>query len=107
MIKQLRAFTVFLEETREHINWTRAFLSNGGIASPSSVKEAERRFHTIKGGAGFFGLTDVEKLAASLEKFFSTVSASSNNGLEGAVIESLNQLEKRIVDLASQQIADE
>jgi len=40
---------------------------------PEEVNNAYRYLHTIKGSAGMFGMTDVERLAHELEAIFSDV----------------------------------
>jgi len=63
-----QAYRTFLEECSKHITRFDELLLH---ASPQpengELQVASRHFHTIKGGAGFFGLSDVANFAGALE----------------------------------------
>ena len=61
------AYKIFLEETRKHIAETRSSFGKGSDIEKPELEDAKVRFHRIRGGAGFFGLTDVEEKASKLE----------------------------------------
>jgi len=60
------AYRIFREELTKHLDAT-CTLFEGTEWTPEQLREASNRFHTIKGGAGFFRLTTVATLAGRLE----------------------------------------
>ena len=70
-----RAYGVFLEELSRHLGEVRIRLGRGDPIGSTEARELGERFHTIKGGAGFFGLHEIEQVAAGLEQIFLAPSA--------------------------------
>ena len=70
------AYKIFFDELQKHINATRAVF-DGESWSDELLKEAMGRFHTIRGGAGFFKLSKLSELAGKLE-----VALQSSGGAE-------------------------
>lgn len=60
------AYKIFFDELQKHINATRAVF-DGESWNDELLKEAMGRFHTIRGGAGFFKLSKLSELAGKLE----------------------------------------
>lgn len=80
-----RAYSLFRSEIGEHVERVRALLSRG---VPTTAEEAEvigRTCHTIKGGAGFFGLTEVARVAGTLEAIFLGEGERSREEIEVAL----------------------
>lgn len=88
---QGRAYGIFVSEIGRHLRWAHnTFDANHDLES-ESLQEARRRFHTIKGGAGFFGLDEIASTAERLQKFFSNASSE--------IIDDMEQARKWIVEL--------
>lgn len=62
-----KAYEIFVTEYLKHIDYIGAALKADSLDSEEQQK-LSRLFHTIKGGAGFFGFTTVHKTAGVLEK---------------------------------------
>jgi chemotaxis protein histidine kinase CheA len=60
------AYKIFFDELQKHINATRAVF-DGESWNDDLLREAMGRFHTIRGGAGFFKLSKLSELAGKLE----------------------------------------
>jgi HPt (histidine-containing phosphotransfer) domain-containing protein len=60
------AYRIFCDELSKHMEATRTLFITGDW-TPEQLRDASNRFHTIKGGAGFFRLTSVAVLAGQLE----------------------------------------
>ena len=65
-----QAYRIFLDEYDRHIASAATELSDVKSLNSDLCKRLSARFHTIKGGAGFFGFKEVTTHAAFLEKFF-------------------------------------
>lgn len=102
MTKQLRAYAVFLSETKQHLDWASVNLLNLIQQDFSKLKEAKRRFHTIKGGAGFFGLKEIERLAAELEEMLSSSDIAPLRDVETEMSDRLNQIQQSIIFLGNE-----
>lgn len=61
------AYRIFFEELHKHLDQTRHISEWSALPGSDTVYEACARFHTIKGGAGFFQLKDIALLAGRLE----------------------------------------
>lgn len=61
------AYRMFVEELQKHLDASKGFFALSEW-TPEQLKETSGRFHTIRGGAGFFKLTDLSALAGELEK---------------------------------------
>lgn len=64
------AYKIFYSEFAKHINAALAKLTPNVHLSADDLRELSGRFHTIKGGAGFFGLTEIVSFARILEDAF-------------------------------------
>ncbi len=61
---------VFLEEAREHLDGIEGDLlqlESRGASDPELVNKIFRAVHSVKGGAGFFGLTAIKTLSHAME----------------------------------------
>ena len=64
-----KAFVIFVEEFQGHLDvFNQASGAEDKLAEAS--EEISRRFHTIKGGAGFLQLSQVAEISAEGEKLF-------------------------------------
>lgn len=61
------AYKAFISEIAKHLEWVRENFFDDTFPDDETVYEASHRFHTIKGGAGFFNLTSIADTAAILE----------------------------------------
>lgn len=86
-----KAFETYVNEVKKHIDDARDALLGKGEFEASDVK---RKFHNIRGGAGFFGLNEVESVAREIENLLNksgTQSKKSRQKLLG-LIDSLKEL---------------
>ena len=60
------AYRIFMDELTKHLDATAALFASTDW-SPEQLQEASGRFHTIRGGAGFFRFTKLASLAGELE----------------------------------------
>ena len=65
-----KAFQVFRAELAKHLNSFEQALSDGSISDQAQYKRFSASFHTIRGGAGFFGLDGIASYAQRLEDLF-------------------------------------
>lgn len=63
----LKAYQIFVNEVEKHLESANRIFDGKTVPSPEMVYRAGASFHTIKGGAGFFGLNDIASTAAKLE----------------------------------------
>ena len=61
------AFKIFRVELDRYRKGFEEFLKLGGSQDPAMLKKFSASFHTIRGGAGFFGLDDIATFAGTLE----------------------------------------
>lgn len=59
------AYRIFFDELKKHVAATRTVFD--GELADDNLKEAMGRFHTIRGGAGFFKFSMISELAGKLE----------------------------------------
>lgn len=59
------AYRIFFDELKKHVDATRAVFDSELVED--ALKEAMGRYHTIRGGAGFFKFTVISELAGKLE----------------------------------------
>jgi chemotaxis protein histidine kinase CheA len=85
------AYRIFFDEVQKHLDGITVLCDRAEL-SAQEVAEAAGRFHTIKGGAGFFKLVELAGVAGALE-----------NGLKGVapaqIREKLCELEPLLVRL--------
>ncbi|PKM61808.1 MAG: chemotaxis protein CheA [Firmicutes bacterium HGW-Firmicutes-4] len=68
MLKNEDFIQEFVEEARDHLeNFERVVLTNLAEISAEQINDAFRAVHSIKGTAGFFGLTKIVTIAHSME----------------------------------------
>lgn len=63
-----KAYRLFLAELRKHIENSRALLFADRTPSCAELRQTAVTFHTIKGGSGFFGLSEIARVSAALEQ---------------------------------------
>lgn len=61
------AYRIFIDEITEHLTATEFVLNDFDRTDQLKLKDAKSRFHKIRGGAGFFGLSEIENVATDLE----------------------------------------
>lgn len=92
-VLNMRAYHVFVEELSKHLKFIRENIIKEPLPDEAS-RILAARFHTIKGGAGFFGLNQLMQLASELE----TELLRINPNLSETTVEKISQFEQ----LASQ-----
>ena len=71
------AYKIFYSEFARHIEAALEQLHAGTPLLKDDLRGLSGRFHTIKGGAGFFGLTEIVTLSRTLEDAFKEEEALS------------------------------
>ena len=71
------AYKLFVAELTKHLADAHATFGRAAQTDRSDFVRLSARFHTIKGGAGFFGLSRIAELAATLEDRFNQADADS------------------------------
>lgn len=69
------AYRIFFEEVQRHVDGITTLCNRADLSS-QEVAEAAGRFHTIKGGAGFFKLVELAGVAGALENGLKGVEAA-------------------------------
>ena len=64
---ETKAYSIFVSEVKRHIEGLEGLFSRTGANTEAELKEARISAHRLKGGAGFFGLTALGEVAATLE----------------------------------------
>ena len=65
-----KAYRLFRSECMQHVQEIERILESETGLSKVQCDSGRIRCHTMKGGAGFFGLEELAKCAAMLEKLF-------------------------------------
>jgi len=66
-----KAYALFLSELKSHLNLAKERFHSKKDVNLDDCEKTRSSFHTIKGGAGFFGLTEVAEAASKIESLFS------------------------------------
>lgn len=69
-LHKTRAYRLFLDELAAYLAEAKQNICLTEIVNEKFCREAARNFHTLKGGAGFFGLSAVAEYSANLEAIF-------------------------------------
>ena len=88
------AYKIFVDEVHRHLTETRIAFSEVELPRPD-LKATTVRFHQIRGGAGFFGLDDIEKTACEIEMILKALS-ETGEGEVSALRELYHQLEEHV-----------
>jgi chemotaxis protein histidine kinase CheA len=70
------AYRIFVVELEKHLTIARGILSSD-TPTPTEFVQVGASFHTIRGGAGFFGLNALAEVAGSLENLLIATKDSS------------------------------
>lgn len=62
-----KAYKLFQSELGKHLDSARSLVKGNRLPSIDECYQAGASFHTIRGGAGFFGLTELAQVAGNLE----------------------------------------
>ena len=93
-----KAYDVFIKELGKHMSQFDTLFHGDGPPTRDDIVKASASFHTIKGGAGFFGLAQIAKAAAALENLLNDPNFSLKTDMEK--VESLfDVLRKESIDL--------
>jgi HPt (histidine-containing phosphotransfer) domain-containing protein len=89
------AYRIFVEELAKHLAKADQVLVSDG-APANDLRDASNCFHTIKGGAGFFGLSEIAKVAGELEKLLLTADFQAKGGFDRSrnLVAQLHELSK-------------
>ncbi len=92
-----KAYRIFCEELQKHLEATSTMFITGDW-TPEQLREASNRFHTIKGGAGFFRLTSVASLAGELENLLGDTDPADL----AKMLDTLRDLDQKLRSAASE-----
>jgi two-component system, chemotaxis family, sensor kinase CheA len=104
---------MFVQEAAEHLETIEPDLltleENGDDTEPEIINRLFRGVHSIKGSAGFFGLTSITKLSHTMENLLgkvreSTISASP--AVTDSLLSGLDKLQTMIDDVAASDSVD-
>ncbi len=70
------AYKIFLEELIKHLANTKELLAHPEPLNSDQIRIVGSAFHTIKGGAGFFGLNEIADQAGVIESYFLKATSS-------------------------------
>ncbi len=80
-----KAFQVFRTELRKHLSSSELLILGSTEAlDVASLKRLSASFHTIRGGSGFFGLSEVAHLSEQLEELFGKENFDIKKDLDSA-----------------------
>jgi len=82
-----KAYQIFLSELARYVADSRYSIDCENPPEVAQLREIATGFHTVKGGAGFFGLSKIAESAAAIE----TIALQANRGVE-AIFELQSQL---------------
>lgn len=63
----VKAYRIYFDEIAKHLHEASSVLADATALSSESRYAVSARFHTIRGGAGFFGLSAIAEVAGKLE----------------------------------------
>lgn len=92
------AYKIFLSEFERHLAKSREVFADISLIEPDDIYRCAGAFHTIKGGAGFFGLKQIADIAGQLEKILCNPELNLENDFE-FVQELIFNLQKLGVEL--------
>ena len=88
-----KAYALFVDELDRHLTQARQKLLDEGKVNKETCQSVRSSFHTIKGGAGFFGFNDVAQAASQVENFL-TLPLSQINAQLADIKEKILHMEK-------------
>ncbi len=104
---------MFVQEAAEHLKTIEPDLlsleENGADTDPETINRLFRSVHSIKGSAGFFGLTNISKLSHTMENLMGKVRDKSivpGPEVCDSLLSGLSQLETMIDDVAESESVD-
>ncbi|MCB0335440.1 MAG: Hpt domain-containing protein [Bdellovibrionales bacterium] len=68
-----KAYQVFVEELNKGLDQCDSTLRSESPLDRQEIERLECEFHRVKGGAGFFGLQSISKLAGAAEELLKNV----------------------------------
>ena len=90
-----RAYAIFLEELRAQLLESKLLFSVSESMGVEDCENLRSAFHKIKGGAGFFQLTEVARLGAGIEAILKQ-GPDAANAARDEIRESLFEIEKQL-----------
>ncbi|MBF0434692.1 MAG: chemotaxis protein CheW [Magnetococcales bacterium] len=104
---------MFVQEASEHLETIEPDLltleENGDDTEPEIINRLFRGVHSIKGSAGFFGLTNITKLSHSMENLLGKVrerSMSASPAVTDSLLSGLDKLKAMISDVSASASVD-
>ncbi|HAT49910.1 MAG: response regulator [Nitrospirae bacterium] len=104
---------MFVQEASEHLETIEPDLltleENGDGTDPEIINRLFRGVHSIKGSAGFFGLTNITKLSHTMENLLGKVrerTMSASPGVTDGLLSGLDKLKAMIEDVSASSSVD-
>lgn len=83
-VRSGKAYALFVAELEKYLDLARGMIGKSCQLSESELFRLSAAFHTIKGGSGFFGLTELAMLSGQLETLFNDLDRSPEEKLKQA-----------------------
>jgi chemotaxis protein histidine kinase CheA len=99
---QSKAYGIFVGEFERHMREMRTVFEKNEAFDQNMLRRAVGAFHTVKGGAGFFGLQQVADLAAETEKILRDP-AFDVARQRAVVLENISNLEKLHTEISAKK----
>jgi HPt (histidine-containing phosphotransfer) domain-containing protein len=87
-----KAYQIFYQEYGERLGFAREMLADEIV--PEQRMDLKSRFHMLKGGAGFFGFSEIVRIAKELETMLGSISCVLDEVGRAQLEESLEKLEE-------------
>ncbi len=104
---------MFVQEAAEHLETIEPDLltleEKGDDTEPEIINRLFRSVHSIKGSAGFFGLTSITKLSHTMENLLGKVreqTMSASPAVTDSLLSGLDKLQTMIDDVANSDSVD-
>ncbi len=92
-----RAYTVFIEEVTGRVDEAVRFCSGQMDPESSDIHSLQVGFHRIKGGAGFFGLSEIGRISREIEHLLHSAGQTAGRTVELSSL--VSALQKQVLEL--------
>lgn len=95
-----RAYGIFLAEIDKQLGYARDLLAAPNGPGQAERAEAAIMFHTLKGGAGFFGFGEIAQLAGEVEEILIAPNFASSRDIPAiqSKVDAIENLRQKLPD---------